>query len=79
MKVIFGIVFAVLFGLVGARFAGPIGDWLIATQVFESPDQVANFDLIVRLGVTLVIALAGAFVGALIGGRLKRYAIRTES
>jgi hypothetical protein len=79
MKVIFGIVFAVLFGLVGARFAGPIGDWMIATQVFESPDQVANFDLIVRLGVTLVIALAGAFVGALIGGRLKRYAIRTES
>jgi hypothetical protein len=79
MKVIFGIVFAVLFGLVGARFAGPIGDWMIATQVFESPDQVANFDLIVRLGVTLVIALTGAFVGILIGGRLKRYAIRTES
>jgi hypothetical protein len=79
MKVIFGIVFAVLFGLVGARFAGPIGDWLIATQVFESPDQVANFDLIVRLGVTFVIALIGASVGILIGGRLKRYAIRTES
>ena len=78
MKVIFGIVFAVLFGLVGARFAGPIGDWLIATQVFESPDQVANFDLIVRLGVTFVIALTGALVGILIGGRLKRYAIRTE-
>jgi hypothetical protein len=78
MKVIFGIVFAVLFGLVGARFAGPIGDWLIATQVFESPDQVANFDLAVRLAVTLLIALAGAFIGTLVGGRLKRYAIRAE-
>ena len=78
MKVIFGIVFAVLFGLVGARFAGPIGDWLIATQVFESPDQVANFDLAVRLAVTLLIALSGAFIGTLVGGRLKRYAIRAE-
>jgi hypothetical protein len=79
MRVIFGIIFAVLFGLIGARFAGPLGDWLISTQVFTSPDEVANFDLFVRLGVTLVIALAGAVVGALVAGRLKRYAIRTES
>jgi hypothetical protein len=79
MKVIFAIIFAVAFGLVGARFAGPLGDWLIATQVFESPDQVANFDLFVRLAITLLIAIAGVFVGILVGGRLKRYAIRTQA
>ena len=79
MKIISGIFFAVIFGLVGARFAGPFVDWLIGTQVFESPDQVAKFDLIARLGVTIAIALIGLIVGLIVAARLRGRLIRTES
>jgi hypothetical protein len=79
MKIISGIFFAVIFGLVGARFAGPAVDWLIGTQVFESPDQVAKFDLFARLGVTVAIALIGLFVGLIVAAGLRRRLIRSES
>jgi hypothetical protein len=79
MKIISGIFFAVIFGLVGARFAGPAVDWLIGTQVFDSPDQVAKFDLFARLGVTVAIALIGLFVGLIVAAGLRRRLIRSES
>jgi MFS family permease len=79
MRVIFGILFAVIIGLVGARFAGPFVDWLIGTQAFESPDQVAYFDLIARVGVTVAAALIGALLGILFAGRLRGRLIRRES
>lgn len=79
MRVILGIVFAVIFGLAGARLAGPAVDWLIGTQAFESPDQVAYFDLVARLSFTAVIALVGLLIGILIAGRLRNRVIQRES
>ena len=72
MRIIFAIMFAVILGLVGARFAGWFVDWLLGTQTFVSPDQVAQFDLVARIGVTLVVAIFGAIIGIVIGGRLKK-------
>ncbi len=71
MKVIFGILFAVIIGLIGARFAGWFVDQLIATQRFVSPDQVAMFDIIARVAVTLVVALIGAAIGVWVSTRLR--------
>lgn len=79
MKVIFGILFAVIVGLIGARFAGWFVDWLIGTQTFVSPDQVAQFDLIARGGVTLLAMLIGAIAGVIVAGRFKSRLIRRES
>jgi uncharacterized membrane protein YeaQ/YmgE (transglycosylase-associated protein family) len=71
MKVIFGILFAVIIGLIGARFAGWFVDVLIGTQRFVSPDQVAQFDLVARIAVTLVIALIGAGLGVWVSTRVR--------
>lgn len=79
MRVIFGILFAVIFGLIGARFAGPFVDWLIGTQAFENPDQVAYFDLVARLSVTLAAALIGVIIGLVVAARLRTRLIRRES
>jgi uncharacterized membrane protein YeaQ/YmgE (transglycosylase-associated protein family) len=79
MRVIFGIIFAVIFGFLGAFFAGPLGDWLISLPKFSSPDQVAYFDYVVRIGVTVAIGLVGAVVGVLVAGRFRGRLIRKES
>ena len=79
MRIIFGILFAVILGFVGAFFAGPLGDWLIALPKFESPDQVAYFDYVVRLGVTIAFGLVGALIGVIIAGRLHGLLIRRPS
>lgn len=79
MKLIFGILFAVVIGLIGARFAGWFVDWLIGTQTFVSPDQVDQFELIARGGVTLLAMLIGAILGVILAGRLKGRVIRRES
>jgi hypothetical protein len=71
--------FFVLFAFLGAFFAGPLGDWLIALPRFESPDQHAYFDYVVRIGVTVAIGLIGAFIGVLLAGRLHGRLIRRES
>lgn len=85
MKIIFGILFAVFFGLAGAYAAGPIGDWLLLQEnieairpTFESPDQAAYFDLVVRLSITLVFAFVGMIVGFLIARGLRGRLIRQE-
>ena len=85
MKIIFGILFAVFFGLAGAYTAGPIGDWLLLQEnieairpTFESPDQAAYFDLVVRLAITLGFAFIGMIIGILIAGRLRGRLIRQE-
>lgn len=78
MKVIFGILFAVIIGLIGARFAGWFVDQLIATQRFVSPDQVAQFDIIARVAVTLVIALIGAAIGVWVSTRFRRHFFQRE-
>lgn len=79
MRIIFAIIFAVIFGLIGAMFAGPFVDWLIGTQAFESPDQVAKFDLIARLGVTGAAALIGVILGIIVAGMMRSRLIRHES
>ena len=78
MKVIFGILFAVIIGLIGARFAGWFVDQLIATQRFVSPDQVAQFDIIARVAVTLIIALIGAAIGVWVSTRFRSRLFQRE-
>ena len=78
MKVIFGILFAVIIGLIGARFAGWFVDQLIATQRFVSPDQVAMFDIIARVAVTLIIAVIGAAVGVWVSTKFRRHFFQRE-
>lgn len=85
MKIIFGILFAVFFGLAGAYAAGPIGDWLLLQEnieairpTFESPDQAAYFDLVVRLSITLVFAFVGMIIGFLVARGLRGRLIRQE-
>ena len=86
MKIIFGILFAVFAGLAGAYTAGPIGDWLLLQEnfeairpTFESPDEAAYFDLVVRLSITLAFAFVGMIVGILIAGALRGRLIRQEN
>ena len=86
MKIIFGILFAVFSGLAGAYAAGPIGDWLLLQEnidlirpTFESPDQAAYFDIVVRLAITLGFAFIGMIIGILIAGRLRSRLIHHES
>jgi hypothetical protein len=78
MKVIFGILFAVIIGLIGARFAGWFVDVLLDTQRFVSPDQVAMFDIIARVAVTLIIALLGAALGVWVSTRFRSRLFRRE-
>jgi hypothetical protein len=79
MRVISGILFFVLFAFLGAIFAGPLGDWLIALPKFDSPDQHAYFDTVVRIGVTVATGIIGAFIGVLVARRLRGHFIRRES
>jgi hypothetical protein len=79
MRVISGIVFFVLFAFLGAFFAGPLGDWLMTLPKFDSPDQHAYVDYVVRFGVTIAMGLVGAVIGILIAGRLRGQVIRRES
>ena len=78
MRIIFGIVFAVIFTFLGARFAGWLGDLLIGAQRFASPDQVAEFEQIARIAVTAAIAILGAVIGVVLAPRLKSRMIRRE-
>lgn len=78
MKIIFGILFAVIIGLIGARFAGWFVDVLLDTQRFVSPDQVAMFDIIARVAVTLIIALLGAALGVWVSTRFRSRLFRRE-
>lgn len=86
MRIIFGILFGVFAGLAGAYLAGPVGDWLllqdnveILRPTFESPDQAAYFDIVVRLAITLIFAFFGLILGILVAGRLRSRLIRQES
>jgi hypothetical protein len=85
MKIIFGILFAVFAGLAGAYAAGPIGDWLLLQEnieairpTFDSPDQAAYFDLVVRLSITLAFAFVGMIVGILFAAAVRGRLIRQE-
>lgn len=80
MKAILGIVFAVIFGLIGARFAGWFSTYLVGEgfKRFSSPDQVANFMLMANISVALAAALIGAVIGVLLAARLRHRVIRKE-
>jgi uncharacterized membrane protein YeaQ/YmgE (transglycosylase-associated protein family) len=78
MRIMSGILFAVIIGLAGARFAGWFVDQLIATQRFVSPDQVAMFDIVARVAVTLTVALIGAALGVWVSTRFRSRLFRRE-
>ncbi len=86
MRIIFAILFTVIFGLIGARLAGPVGDWLLLQPTFEtlqpkfeSPDQAAYFEFAARLVITGLIGLIGLVVGLIIAGLMRRRLIRREN
>ena len=78
MRIIFGILFGVIFGLGGARFAGWLTDLIQMEQRFESPDQVAQFRLVAEVGVTLAIALIGVAVGLVVAAKLQPRLFRKD-
>ncbi len=78
MKLIFGVLFAVIFGLAGARFAGWAANQLLDHVQFTDPDQVGAFLLRAHIGITLAIALIGAVVGVLVARALKPRVIRRD-
>jgi membrane associated rhomboid family serine protease len=78
MKIIFAILFAVIAGLIGMRFAGWAAGELVDTQKFTSPDQHATFLTIAEIGISAAAALVGAIIGVLVAGVLKKRAIRSE-
>jgi hypothetical protein len=79
MKAIFGILFAVLAGLTGARLAGYAVDLLLDMKRFTSPDHVDMYDLIAKVGITLTAAALGAFLGVWVAGKLRGRFIRREN
>ncbi len=78
MKPIFGVIGAVIFGLIGARLAGYLDDPVLDNFKFTSPDAVDMVTWAVYLGVTLLFVVIGAVVGSWLGGRLDRRMIKTE-
>jgi hypothetical protein len=78
MRIIFSILFGVFFALLGARLAGWLGDALLDLKTFESPDQVATFQLIAQLGITALVAVVGVMVGLLVAARLRPRLFRKE-
>jgi uncharacterized membrane protein YeaQ/YmgE (transglycosylase-associated protein family) len=78
VRIIFGILFGVIFALVGARFAGWLTDLIQMEQRFDSPDQVAQFRLVAEVGVTLAIALVGVAIGLIVAARLRPRLFRRE-
>lgn len=78
MKAIFGILFFVIFGLIGARVAGFAGTALIHAFRFDSPDQVDQFTMASYVGITLVIAVAGALIGVWVATRLRPLFFRKQ-
>ncbi len=79
MKIIFAILFFVIFALPGARLGGFAATELIATQRFENPDQVAQFTTAIELGVMAAVGIIGAIFGIWLAGRLKPVFFRKSS
>lgn len=79
MKLILGILFFVIFGVIGMRIAGDASTALVGARTFQSPDEVDQFLLLTNLGISAAFATVGAIVGVLIARWLKSKAIRTEA
>jgi hypothetical protein len=78
VRVIFSIMFGVVFGLLGARLAGWLADLIQMEKRFESPDQVAQFRLVAEVSITVLIALAGVLIGLAVARTLRRHLIRRD-
>jgi hypothetical protein len=78
MRIIFGILFGVFFGLGGARLAGWLADLIQMEKRFESPDQVAQFRLVAEVSITLLVALIGVAVGLIVAAKLRPRLFRRE-
>lgn len=78
MRVIFSIMFGVVFGLLGARLAGWLADLIQMEKRFESPDQVAQFRLVAEVSITVLIALIGVVIGLAVARTLRHHLIRKD-
>jgi fucose permease len=69
MKVLFGILGAVIGVAAGFLFLGSfIGDWMVATQPQESPDDVSTTHALAYLVTTFALLVIGWFLGSAFGG-----------
>ena len=78
MRVIFSIMFGVVFGLLGARLAGWLADLIQMEKRFESPDQVAQFRLVAEVSITVLIALVGVVIGFAVARTVRHHLIRKD-
>ena len=73
MRYLISIVAAIICGLATTIFvSSPIASWLVANQVFESPDDVASMHAMIFLLINLVGVIVGWTVGWWVGGKLER-------
>jgi len=81
VRVIFGILFAVIFGIGGARFAGWLADFIQIelAKRFEGPEQVDQFRLIAEMSVTVAAALLGVVVGLVVASLVRHRFFRREA
>jgi hypothetical protein len=78
VRIIFSIMFGVVFGLLGARLAGWLADLIQMEKRFESPDQVAQFRLIAEVSITVLVALLGVLIGLLVARTLRHHLIQKD-
>ena len=72
MRYVIAILAAVGGGVLVTVFvSSPIASWIVANQVFESPDEVASMHGLIFMLVNLVGVIAGWTVGWWLGGKLE--------
>lgn len=78
MRIVFSIMFGVVFGLLGARLAEWVWNIIQMEKRFESPDQVAQFRIVAEVGITVLVALLGVAIGLAVARMLRHQLIRRD-
>jgi hypothetical protein len=74
---------AILFAIVGAALAfiflsGPLADWVVSQQKFDSSDDAESLNQMAFMAVNLLGLIVGWTIGWVIAGPLTRGAMRPE-
>jgi hypothetical protein len=73
MRYVIAILFAIVAGyVVATQFAPDMASAMIKSSKFQSPDQVDDYEAILKISIPLLGAAAGFLVGWLVGGLFDR-------